>query len=257
MGIYLMNSVNPFRLEGQKSIMYRILEARGWQPPDWVIVPGGNLGNCSAFGKAFTETEGAGPDQEDPPAGRHQRPRRQHAPHALPRAQAPLARRAVRRIASCRSITPGWTSRTCRPRPVASAIEIGRPVNLPKALRALSRDGRRGPRGDRRGDPGEPGTGRPLRLRLRAGQRRRRRGAAEAAGREGHLARRDGRLHPHRPRAERPQRHGASTTPASTSRPPRTSPRGPSRTAGSPTGRSRWKTTWTRSSRHWGKELEM
>src|SRR4029077_6224904 len=45
-GIYLMNSVNPFRLEGQKSIMFRILEALDWQSPDWVIVPGGNLGNC-------------------------------------------------------------------------------------------------------------------------------------------------------------------------------------------------------------------
>src|SRR5438045_8129386 len=55
MGIYLMNSVNPFRLEGQKSIMFRILEARDWQPPDWVIVPGGNLGNTAAFGKAFAE----------------------------------------------------------------------------------------------------------------------------------------------------------------------------------------------------------
>src|SRR5438045_1221136 len=53
LGIYLMNSVNPFRLEGQKSIMYRILEARDWQPPDWVIVPGGQLGNCSAFGKEY------------------------------------------------------------------------------------------------------------------------------------------------------------------------------------------------------------
>src|SRR2546421_11707056 len=55
MGIYLMNSVNPFRLEGQKSIMFRVLEARDWNPPDWIIVPGGNLGNCSAFGKAFME----------------------------------------------------------------------------------------------------------------------------------------------------------------------------------------------------------
>src|ERR1700722_3354904 len=55
MGIYLMNSVNPFRLEGQKSIMLRVLEARDWQSPDWIIVPGGNLGNCSAFAKAFDE----------------------------------------------------------------------------------------------------------------------------------------------------------------------------------------------------------
>src|ERR1700730_4464209 len=55
LGIYLVNSVNPFRLEGQKTIMYRVLEALRWEPPDWVVVPGGNLGNVSAFGKAFLE----------------------------------------------------------------------------------------------------------------------------------------------------------------------------------------------------------
>ncbi len=60
LGIYLMNSVNPFRLEGQKAIMYRVLEARGWDVPDWIIVPGGNLGNCSAFGKAFKELKELG-----------------------------------------------------------------------------------------------------------------------------------------------------------------------------------------------------
>jgi threonine synthase len=42
LGIYLMNSVNPFRLEGQKAIMFRVLEALGWQVPDWIVVPGGN-----------------------------------------------------------------------------------------------------------------------------------------------------------------------------------------------------------------------
>ena len=55
LGIYLVNSVNPFRLEGQKSIMYRVLEGLGWETPDWIVVPGGNLGNSSAFGKAFAE----------------------------------------------------------------------------------------------------------------------------------------------------------------------------------------------------------
>src|SRR5947208_8052488 len=55
LGIYLVNSVNPFRLEGQKTIMLRVLEALGWEPPDWIVVPGGNLGNASAFGKAFME----------------------------------------------------------------------------------------------------------------------------------------------------------------------------------------------------------
>src|SRR5271166_380345 len=55
LGIYLVNSVNPFRLEGQKTIMFRVLEALRWEPPDWIVVPGGNLGNVSAFGKAFIE----------------------------------------------------------------------------------------------------------------------------------------------------------------------------------------------------------
>ena len=54
LGIYLVNSVNPFRLEGQKTIMYRVLEAlRGNRR--LIVVPGGNLGNSSAFGKTFSE----------------------------------------------------------------------------------------------------------------------------------------------------------------------------------------------------------
>src|SRR5437588_1378497 len=55
LGIYLVNSINPFRLEGQKTIMLRVLESLRWEVPDWVVVPGGNLGNVSAFGKAFIE----------------------------------------------------------------------------------------------------------------------------------------------------------------------------------------------------------
>ena len=55
LGIYLVNSINPFRLEGQKTIMYRVLEALRWEVPDWIVVPGGNLGNVVAFGKAFIE----------------------------------------------------------------------------------------------------------------------------------------------------------------------------------------------------------
>src|SRR5262249_57372259 len=55
LGIYLMNAVNPFRLEGQKTIIFRILEGLQWEVPDWIVVPGGNLGNSSAFGKALIE----------------------------------------------------------------------------------------------------------------------------------------------------------------------------------------------------------
>jgi threonine synthase len=60
LGIYLVNSVNPFRLEGQKTIMFRVLEALRWEVPDWIVVPGGNLGNSSAFGKAFMELKELG-----------------------------------------------------------------------------------------------------------------------------------------------------------------------------------------------------
>ena len=60
LGIYLVNSVNPFRLEGQKTIMLRILEGLNWETPDWIVVPGGNLGNSSAFGKIFGELKQLG-----------------------------------------------------------------------------------------------------------------------------------------------------------------------------------------------------
>ncbi len=55
LNIYVLNSVNPFRLEGQKSIMFEAMQQLRWQVPDWVVCPGGNLGNSSAFGKALTE----------------------------------------------------------------------------------------------------------------------------------------------------------------------------------------------------------
>ncbi len=55
LGIYLLNSINPFRIEGQKSIMIEMLDQRDWRVPEWVVAPGGNLGNVSAFGKALRE----------------------------------------------------------------------------------------------------------------------------------------------------------------------------------------------------------
>jgi threonine synthase len=53
--IYQLNSINPFRLEGQKTLAFELLEQLDWQPPDHIIVPGGNLGNSSAIGKALLE----------------------------------------------------------------------------------------------------------------------------------------------------------------------------------------------------------
>ncbi|MDE0127641.1 MAG: threonine synthase [Bryobacterales bacterium] len=55
LGIYVLNSVNPFRIEGQKSIVIEMLEQRGWRVPDWIVLPGGNLGNISALGKGLRE----------------------------------------------------------------------------------------------------------------------------------------------------------------------------------------------------------
>jgi threonine synthase len=54
-GGYTVNSVNPFRLEGQKTILYRVMEYLGWNPPDWVVYPGGALGNTASCGKSLIE----------------------------------------------------------------------------------------------------------------------------------------------------------------------------------------------------------
>jgi threonine synthase len=60
LGVYLLNSINPFRLEGQKTIVLEMLEQLGWDPPDWIALPAGNLGNTSAFGAALSQAREAG-----------------------------------------------------------------------------------------------------------------------------------------------------------------------------------------------------
>jgi threonine synthase len=136
MGIYLMNSVNPFRLEGQKSIMYRVLEALDWEPPDWVIVPGGNLGNTSAFGKAFIELKELGLIKKVPrlavinAAGANTLYRLVEEQKVSWR-DGQYDRETVQKYYA-------WMDESHeQAHTVASAIEINRPVNLPKALRAL------------------------------------------------------------------------------------------------------------------------
>ncbi|MDE3058055.1 MAG: threonine synthase [Bacteroidota bacterium] len=57
---YPLNSINPFRLEGQKTIIWETLMQLGWKVPDWFVFPGGNLGNTSAFGKALREFQQLG-----------------------------------------------------------------------------------------------------------------------------------------------------------------------------------------------------
>ena len=60
LGIYLLNSINPFRVEGQKTIVLETLEQLAWEPPDWIVLPAGNLGNTAAFGKALREAHELG-----------------------------------------------------------------------------------------------------------------------------------------------------------------------------------------------------
>jgi threonine synthase len=136
LGIYLMNSVNPFRLEGQKAIMYRVLEALDWEVPDWIIVPGGNLGNCSAFGKAFAELKELGLIDRIPRLAVIQA----HGAnplfelvnkHDVTWNEGRWDQDAMKRYYGEQD-KAGYAAHT-----IASAIEIGRPVNLPKALRAL------------------------------------------------------------------------------------------------------------------------
>jgi threonine synthase len=136
LGIYLVNSINPFRLEGQKTVMLRVLEALRWEVPDWIVVPGGNLGNSSAFGKAFIEMRDLGLIDR------------------LPRLAVINAAGAdtlyqlyERRHLRWNDGSPDMgiacyyydelDARKAKADTIASAIEINRPVNLKKCLRAL------------------------------------------------------------------------------------------------------------------------
>ena len=136
LGIYLMNSLNPFRLEGQKTIMYRVIEGLLWDVPEWVVVPGGNLGNSSAFGKAFQELREMGLIAR------------------LPRLAVIVAEGADTLYRIVNQERLAWNggrmddariaafydrmdAENRRAKTVASAIEINRPVNLKKCLRAL------------------------------------------------------------------------------------------------------------------------
>jgi threonine synthase len=136
LGIYLMNSVNPFRLEGQKAIMFRILEARDWKVPDWIVVPGGNLGNCSAFGKAFMELKQLGLVDRVPKLAVIQ------ATGANP-LYTLYEKQGVRwnggrwDKSKLDALYAYYDANHIKANTIASAIEISRPVNFAKSLRAL------------------------------------------------------------------------------------------------------------------------
>lgn len=117
-GLYLLNSINPWRIEGQKTIIFELLMQLGWESPDWIAVPAGNLGNTSAFGKALKEAKELGLIEKVP------------------------------RILSVQSTGAApfyrmWKSKgkdlvaELKPETIATAIRIGNPISWPKAIRAI------------------------------------------------------------------------------------------------------------------------
>ena len=136
LGLYLLNSLNPFRLEGQKTIMYRIIEQMGWQVPDWIIVPGGNLGNSSAFGKAFRELKELGLIEKIPRLAIINASGADTLTELVNnKALRWNGGRVDQKVID--DYYAGLTARGFSPHTCASAIEISRPVNLKKCLRAI------------------------------------------------------------------------------------------------------------------------
>lgn len=123
LGIYLLNSVNPFRIEGQKSIVIEMMDQLDWEVPDWIVVPGGNLGNISAFGKGARELYQQGLIAKMPKfaviqaAGSSPFYEFMKAPHER-----------------------GFVANP-HPETLATAIKIGDPISWPKAWQAVGTDG--------------------------------------------------------------------------------------------------------------------
>ena len=116
-GVYMVNSLNPFRLEGQKTIIWELLQDLSWRAPDWIVVPGGNLGNTSAFGKALREAFAAGWIDR-------------------------LPRIATIQASGSNPFYRSYQENFARPHTVAAqtlatAIRIGQPVNHPKAVEVI------------------------------------------------------------------------------------------------------------------------
>lgn len=119
--IYLLNSINPFRVEGQKAIVFELLHQLEWQPPDWIVVPGGNLGNSSALAKGLRELYDLGIIRKKP-------------------------RLAVIQAEGANPLYRMWTTKSeFQPLEhadtIATAIKIGNPVSWAKSLRGIEWSG--------------------------------------------------------------------------------------------------------------------
>ncbi len=120
LGIYLLNSINPFRIEGQKTIMLEMMEQLDWNVPDWVVLPGGNLGNTSAFGKGLREMKELGLIDR------------------LPRLAVIQAAGAAPFYDLMQAADRSHLHAVVHPETLATAIKIGDPVSWPKALHEVT-----------------------------------------------------------------------------------------------------------------------
>jgi len=117
LGLYLLNSVNPYRIEGQKTIIFELLQQLGWDPPEWIVVPAGNLGNLAAFGKALRELREYG---------------------MIGRAPRLVGVQAAGAAPFAMGFADGFQQRHhVDPHTVASAIRIGNPASWDRAVAAI------------------------------------------------------------------------------------------------------------------------
>lgn len=118
LGVYVVNSVNPFRLAGQRTIIYEMLHQLDWKAPDWIVLPAGNLGNTSAFGAALEAARMIGLIDR------------------LPRLAAIQAAGAAPFAAA---FDDGFRSHpTVEPETIATAIRIGDPASWDRAIRSIT-----------------------------------------------------------------------------------------------------------------------
>src|SRR5205085_8993050 len=117
LGIYLLNSLNPFRIEGQKAIGFELLQQLDWESPDWLVLAAGNLGNTSAIGKAF---------------------RQAYQLSLISRMPRFASIQAAGANPFYRSFQQGFATRQpVQAQTVATAIKIGDPVSFTRARRVI------------------------------------------------------------------------------------------------------------------------
>lgn len=131
--VYVTNSINPFRIEGQKTVAFELMEQCGWRVPGHVVVPGGNLGNSSALGKGFSELRALGMIERVPRLDVIQ------AEGSAPFARMFADLKAAGSVAD--ESLPETMASEAHPRTLATAIKIGAPVSWKKGLRAVLKTG--------------------------------------------------------------------------------------------------------------------